>query len=382
MQSKSLNSDSGVVFSPPSIVKDALGDSGVLMNTIDIDDEQQPNTSGMQRQSSQQQQQQAMQAAASQVVIAHSDTHHSYHHDNRNRPEPQTLTTTFYRHVHQYDNNAQTQPNQSNRTPILDTILKSKPPVQAQGNQHKLMPKPTSSLLQQQLMQHQQPQHNNHYAQRTNGGSQTTNNTFNPFADENDVPSYHFQLSKTISAAANSYPDRMQSHQMSSVVKTEPPQNGSDMCQFGGAATTSTPTSAPQPFTRTFGFNRTNLMWQSHAQHGSSGSSGSAGAADMAASQIGSQNTVSSANVSRFQLRSVSAEQLCAQSSLGNSAASQAFRPLLPLAVRSNSSSIGCSPTTFVDENSCSNGSTFIDCDAMTFKSYDLNDEYWLNFDQ
>lgn len=36
-QSKSLTSDSGVVFSPPSIVKDALGDSGLL-----LDDENSP----------------------------------------------------------------------------------------------------------------------------------------------------------------------------------------------------------------------------------------------------------------------------------------------------------------------------------------------------
>lgn len=138
-------------------------------------------------------------------------------------------------------------------------------------------------------------------------------------------------------------------------------------------------------------------MWQSHQTNQNPNGPLSSGSTAVPTSLL-TNNCVSaaataatsSANVSRFQLRSVSAEQLCggqsSSSSHGGTAALlPGFRPLLPLLAggRSNSSSIACSPTTFVDENSCSNSSTFVDCDAlMTFKSYDLNDEYWLNFDQ
>lgn len=335
MQSKSLNSDSGVIFSPPSIVKNTLGESGILLAADMLDDE--ADGEG------------ALPGHSNQVDSPPSN--YTYFNPNI---KTETLTTTA---TTQTNDNATE--SAASKTPILNTILKSKP----SSNPNMLI----SAALQLPQRQH---------------------TVFNPYADENDGPSYNFQLSKMISNAAAKPLQESDSNQLAAAaVGTSTPTPSTGDC-FAACA-------QPQALARTFGFNRTNLMSQwmpasassplssagssttpqpMHSLGHCSGVGGGGGG--------GNSSSMSSANVSRFQIRSVSAEHLFGHSSCGSASSAGGFRPLLPLnAVRPSGSGgggggDGFSP--FADENSSS--SNFVD-DAMTFKSYDLNDEYWLNFE-
>lgn len=317
-QSKSLNSDSGVLFSPPSIVKTALGDSGVLMHDDEFEQsQQQPN----------------------QVVT----------HVGRAPGGAPTANANYY-YYNQIANNHTPSHNTNTKMPILGTILKSKVHTATAK-----MPKAT---------------------QPNNGHPQA----FNPYADENDVPSYHFQLSKLAGTGpAGPSGNGGGSHHFghSAVVHTSTPTHAASAVAGGG-------TSPPQSFTRTFGFNRTNLMWHPTAAADVASTNTAAAAAActtalplQSAGHIGGGGGGGSASdVCRFQIRSLSAEQLSSQPLCGGGGSQMAaFRPLLPLRSGGGGGS-ECSP--FADENSSS--SNYVD-DAMTFKSYDLNDEYWLNFE-
>lgn len=152
------------------------------------------------------------------------------------------------------------------------------------------------------------------------------NQSFNPYADENDHSANHFQLSKTSAdKKTNASPSR-------SVESS--------------------------PFSRTFGFNRTNLIW-----------TGNPGL--KVESQSGGQLAThlhTSPNVSRFQIRTSCSSS---RSPNGDSTRSQAFRPLLPVDASGRPSGKGNSPF----RNRAN--------DQMTFKCFDLSDEAgWLNFDQ
>lgn len=367
-----------MVFSPPSIVKDALGDSGVLMNP-DLMHDGSLSAFGDDQQQQQQQSSQVvdpLHAPGAQHNSKHS-TANTVTITTQSNAQHNAFATTAYGLSNNERANgpfyeAQSYQNNATKTPILNTILlKSKAQPKYQHQQH-------------------------------------VSNTFNPFADENDAPSYNFQLSKTI------WPTKSQSAQNNADGNfgCNNAYNNANADHAGTAFATSTPTQTVRnealaqsqsqpPFTRTFGFNRTNLMWQSVGP--SSGATANASSAfggsanHVAGSNFGCEPLGGGgSNVSRFQIRSVSAEHLCSSSpndpnggggggstsNVGHSAT--AFRPLLPLQTKQQRSD--CSPfvaaSPFVaDENSCSSSSNYVD-DPMTFKSYDLNDEYWLNFDQ
>lgn len=329
-----------MVFSPPSIVKTALGDSGVLMND---DDQLEPSHSSNQ-------------------VVTNGGRAHSNAH----------AASTNYYYYNQIPN---THTNHNNtKMPILDTILKSKGPTHPNTVATK-MPKET--------------QHHHHHHQHQ---------TFNPFADENDVPSYHFQLSKLNgttgptagpNCTSGGFEQLHVKHGTfgngtpAAVVHTSTPTHGAS----ASATAVNSCAAPPQSFTRSFGFNRTNLIWQPSSSSSSGGVSSPVLATSTTALPLqsaGHAGAGSASDVCRFQIRSLSAEQLSSQPPSYGSGQMAAFRPLLPLAMRSLAGSAlgggggGSEYSPFADENSSS--SNYVD-DAMTFKSYDLNDEYWLNFE-
>ena len=197
--------------------------------------------------------------------------------------------------------------------------------------------------------------------------------SFMPFADENDR-SCSFQLSKLVDNNTEQYTSR----------KTKNDEN-------------------QLPFVRTFGYNRTNLMFNTPT----------------AAQNINfTSNIHTSPHVSRFNIKSSSSSN---SSSISNSRLTsetlenvhghqlqqqqhhQVFRPILPdsshrsnfIMTSSNNdenalyhqnnaplSSNRESCIFLFNEDSGSNSMLPVKDEMMTFKNYDLNDEYWLNFDQ
>lgn len=164
--------------------------------------------------------------------------------------------------------------------------------------------------------------------------------SFNPFADENDRSSNHFQLSKTSSVSVEN--------------PTQSKTNGRPV--------------ESSPFARTFGFNRTNLMWSA---------SNSNGGLKVEAQPSGTLATHlhTSPNVSRFQIRTSSSSTNRSPTN-GDSTRLQAFRQLLPVDTHSTASRTGAKSGS--PYRSSANRTT----DQMQFKCFDLSDEAgWLNFE-
>lgn len=162
--------------------------------------------------------------------------------------------------------------------------------------------------------------------------------SFNPFADENDRSANHFQLSKT--SAGN--PTQTKIHN----------NNGRPL--------------ESSPFSRVFGFNRTNLMW-STTNPGSGGLKVEAQPSGTLASHLHT-----SPNVSRFQIRSSLSTNR--SPTAGDSSRLQAFRPLLPVDTTGGRPGGGKSGSPY---RASANRP-----DQMQFKCFDLIDEAgWLNFE-
>lgn len=286
-QSKSLTSDSGVLFSPPSIVKDALGDSGLLMDT----DMSSGNDNTNDKSNSQ----------------VHSLTH--------------KIATDLHVANQYYQSTAQRSQSSHHINPShnyhllsasYNTIKSSASPVKEKLSTIRIVRNSTNRNNEN---ENDKPLSNNVRAKEYS--------SFNPFADENEDRNA-FQLSKTVNKPAARYVES-------------------------------------SPFARTFGYNRTNIMG-----NGSGGSSLKYESAPGFVSSISS----TSPKVSHFHIRPVM--QHTSKSNDSYEAKSQLFRPLLPVNKYEMPATVRTSPFSEVSQDSV---------DQMTFKNYDLNDEYWLNFD-
>lgn len=298
LQSKSLNSDSGVLFSPPSIVKDALGDSGLLMDS-------------------------------------NMSTHVGGHMSLVDETQPQVHSQSSVKSsdVYPFAISTQTQPNEMYHTYTKDELYTT---TSSNTQSHLLQINQTKSdLVENHLPSTVLPtisaKPSTVYPNHTHPSTilkqkHPKEPTFNPYADENDRSANHFQLSKT----SAEYPAKTNSNNHST--------------KFVEST----------PFARTFGFNRTNIIWN-----------GAPSGLIFEAQPSGTLATHlhTSPNVSRFQIRTNS---LVNRSPNSESNKSQAFRPLLP-------DNAGKSKSPFRTSIS----------QPMTFKCFDLSDEAgWLNFDQ
>lgn len=166
---------------------------------------------------------------------------------------------------------------------------------------------------------------------------------FNPFADENDRHANHFQLSKTCADYGNQ------------TKFSSAPSNGRSV--------------ESSPFSRAFGFNRTNLMWTTANPNG-----GLKVEAQPSGGTTLAPHLHTSPNVSRFQIRTSAAANRSPNSA--DASRLQAFRPLLPVVDMTGSRSAsgkGGSPY-----RSAANRAI----EQMQFKCFDLSDEAgWLNFE-
>lgn len=162
---------------------------------------------------------------------------------------------------------------------------------------------------------------------------------FNPFADENDSNS-NFQLSKTSDFHKKSPTRYLES----------------------------------SPFARTFGYNRTNLMPHDASSTSSTGKQFVSTLRKCDSEFISTLST--SPNVSRFQIKHTGNRN----QSNDSSESRQVFRPLLPdnhqhrIVVATAPPPLQSQAPSFVYQQQNAD-------EQMTFKTYDLNDEYWLNFD-
>lgn len=205
MQSKALNSNSGVAFSPPSIVKDTLGDSGMLLDT-DMTITNSPDASPsqvhniinkienklMMREDSGDMQQQQQQ---------HNDQHHQH-----------TFTFARFKPLHSFSLNTDTN---TSSTPfnVVDTVQMPKMEIKQLNRK---IPRSFSGNTTVHTIG------GSGMANVKNATHTTTNRLqsqhhiqFNPYADENDSNS-KFQLSKSIcnnsSAGTNQIGDNSANH--------------------------------------------------------------------------------------------------------------------------------------------------------------------------
>lgn len=284
LQSKSLTSDSGVLFSPPSIVKDALGDSGLLMDTDMSSGNDNPNDK-----------------SNSQV---HSLTHKietNLHVANQYYQSAAQRSSSRTNPSHNYQLSA-----------AYNTIKSSVSPVKEKLSTIRIV---RNSVNRNNENENDKPASKNARAKEYA--------SFNPFADENDDGN-SFQLSKTVNKPPARYVES-------------------------------------SPFARTFGYNRTNIM--------GNGSGGSSLKYESAPGFVSSISTTSP-KVSHFHIRPVM--QNSSKSNDAYEAKSQLFRPLLPVNKYEMPATVRSSSFSEISQDSV---------DQMTFKNYDLNDEYWLNFD-
>lgn len=350
LQSKSLTSDSGVVFSPPSIVKDALGDSGLLMDTegpssnVSHLDDDKPTQVLIQSSVK------AIHQSAQRYAMPNQSHQHNQHIQMYQQPH----------HPSAHEEHFGKQPPQTTQQPFNNVHLELEPINTSSFKQLPSNQTKSSSLVPNHYLYHTQnprtkPSPNAKPTTRypmSQSASQPPNkeHSFNPFADENDRSANHFQLSKTESS-----------------IPPKPTQNGN--LANGGRPIESS------PFARTFGFNRTNLMWTTGNPNG--------GGLKVEAQPSGTLATHlhTSPNVSRFQIRTSSSTSNRSPTS-GDSARLQAFRPLLPVDPTAvgrpgsgNGKTSGASP---YRSSSANHHRT----DQMQFKCFDLSDEAgWLNFE-
>lgn len=282
-QSKSLTSDSGVLFSPPSIVKDALGDSGLLMDT----DMSSGNDNTNDKSNSQ----------------VHSLTH---------KIETDLHVANQYYQSTALRSSSHTNPSHIYHQSAFNTIKSSASPVKEKLSTIRIIRNSTNRNTE------------NEYDKPASKSVRAKEySSFNPFADENDDGNA-FQLSKTVHKQPARYVES-------------------------------------SPFARTFGYNRTNIM--------GNGSGGSSLKYESAPGFVSSISTTSP-KVSHFHIRPVM--QNSSKSNDAYETKSQLFRPLLPVNKYEMPTTVRTSPFSEVSQDSV---------DQMTFKNYDLNDEYWLNFD-
>lgn len=205
-QSKALNSNSGVAFSPPSIVKDTLGDSGMLLDT-DMTMTNSPDASPSQVHNIINKIENKLMMSEDSGDVQQQQPHHHHHHHHQQHTtdqyQQQTFTFARFKPLYSFSLNNETataQPFNAVDTNVTVQMPKMEVKQFNRKIHRSLSGNATVHTIGGSALA------NVRHAIHANRGQWQQTPQFNPYADENDSSS-RFQLSKSvcnISAASSS----------------------------------------------------------------------------------------------------------------------------------------------------------------------------------